>query len=240
MAKRPTNCTWCARELDPEERQSPEKSEAGEVICDSCYDQEYRDYCTRCEEKFDKTELSPKPGRLIGVWRDAPALGRGDILAGYYRVLRWPIFADGMIEGYFFRDALQRVGPLDMAGLRSAEEEQSMAGPMCEECQQKATRSALLARCLVGEQSLYVIERRENMISEEQMERAEKEFAANAGAALSVARDAERALESYTYSGYRTYDPLKRAELLKEYQVAPTTWPESRAWILNLIRSNRK
>jgi hypothetical protein len=158
MAKRPTNCTWCASELDQEERRSPEKSEAGEVICDGCYSEEYRDYCTRCAEKFEKTELSPKPGKLIGVWRDAPALG-GEIKAGYYRVVRWPLYADGMIEGYFFRDAIQRVGPLDEAGLHSAEEEQSMAGPMCEECQQKATRSALLARCLVGEQSLYVGER---------------------------------------------------------------------------------
>lgn len=77
------------------------------------------------------------------------------------------------------------------------------------------------------------------MISEEQMDRAEKEFAANANAALSVARDAERALESYTYSSYRTYDPQKREELLKEYRDADYM-AESRAWILNLIRSSRK
>lgn len=151
MAKRPTHCTWCERELDSEERQSPEKSDADEVICDSCYGQEYRDYCTRCEEKFEKTELSPVPGKLIGVWRDAPGLGR-DIRAGYYRVVRWPIYADGMIEGFFFADALQRVGPLDKAGQHSAEEAQSMAGPMCEECQRDAQRSTMLARCLIGEQ----------------------------------------------------------------------------------------
>lgn len=76
------------------------------------------------------------------------------------------------------------------------------------------------------------------MISEEQMERAENEFAANAGAALSVARDAERALESYTYSSYRTYDPQKREELLKEYRDADYM-AESRAWILHMIRSHR-
>lgn len=150
MGKRQTHCAWCAREFDQEERRSPQKSTAAEAICDSCYRDEYSDNCTRCEEMFDKTELSPAPGKLIGVWRDAPALC-GEIKAGYYRVLRWPIYADGMIEGYFFPNALQRVGPLDEAGLHSAEEEQAMAGPMCEGCQRDALRATLLGRCFVGD-----------------------------------------------------------------------------------------
>lgn len=151
MGKRPTHCAWCERELDREERRSPERSEAGEVICDSCYSQEYRDYCTRCQEQFEKTELSPKPGRLIGIWRDAPAGFGGDLKAGYYRVLRWPLYADGMIEAHFYHHAVQRVGQLDTAGLHSAEEELCMAGPMCNDCQKEAMRATQLALCLIGD-----------------------------------------------------------------------------------------
>lgn len=119
------------------------------MICDSCYWDEYGEHCTRCNELFEKSEISPKPGKVIGVWRDAPGLGR-DIRAGYYRVVRWPIYADGMIEGYFFPDALARVGELDVAGLRAAEEEQAMAGPMCDKCQAEALRSCALHQCLLG------------------------------------------------------------------------------------------
>jgi hypothetical protein len=76
------------------------------------------------------------------------------------------------------------------------------------------------------------------VITEEQMDRAEREFADNAKAAIEVARDAERALESYTYSSYRTFDPAKRDALLKEYQDADYM-AESRAWILHLISKAR-
>lgn len=119
-------------------------------MCDECYGQHYEDNCSRCGEIFEKKELSPKPGRIIGVWRDAPAL-LGHIDAGYYRVLSWPIYADGMIEGYFFSRALSRVGPLDVSGLRAAEREQAMAGPMCKCCQRAALRAARLIQCFVGE-----------------------------------------------------------------------------------------
>lgn len=75
------------------------------------------------------------------------------------------------------------------------------------------------------------------MISEEQMQRAEREFAANTGAAISVARDAERELERYTYY-QRPFDPAKRDQLLQDYKDADYM-AESRAWILNLIREYR-
>ena len=74
------------------------------------------------------------------------------------------------------------------------------------------------------------------MISKEQMERAEKEFVANTQAAVEVAREAEKALEHYTYSA-RPYDPVKREALLKEFRDADYM-AESRAWILHMIRGS--
>ena len=77
------------------------------------------------------------------------------------------------------------------------------------------------------------------MISKEQIDRAEKEFAANAAAAFKVARDAERALENYDYSSTRrVFDPAHRDKLLAEFNDADYM-AESRAWILLLIRENR-
>lgn len=145
MAKKhATHCTDCSNELDAEETLNPHKSSDGAVICDRCQRDKYEAHCPRCEERVEKTELDAKPGTLIGIWRDAPALG-GEIKAGYYRVLKWPIFADGMIEGYFFADALGRVGDLDALGLRRAEDALYDSGPMCSDCQHAVRQTMKLA-----------------------------------------------------------------------------------------------
>ena len=151
MSKRPTHCTYCGNELDHEERRWPCRDEAKAVMCDRCYQEHYQGECSRCGDLFEKTELSPKPGRLIGIWRDAPACGQDDLPAGYYRVLSWPMYADGMIEGYFFGRALSRIGPLDALGQIRAEEESYISGPLCHRCQWEARRNSTLALCLIGD-----------------------------------------------------------------------------------------
>lgn len=78
------------------------------------------------------------------------------------------------------------------------------------------------------------------MISNEQMERAEKEFTSAAREALGPARAAERALEDHKYP--RTsigHDPTKRAGFVQAYADADYM-AESRAWIAQLIRNERK
>lgn len=78
------------------------------------------------------------------------------------------------------------------------------------------------------------------MIREEQMERAEKEFTSAAREALGPARAAERALEDYDYP--RTsfgHDPTKRAGFVQAYTDADYV-AESRGWIAQLIRNERK
>lgn len=78
------------------------------------------------------------------------------------------------------------------------------------------------------------------MISDEQMERAAKEFSANASACVEVARDAQHALENYEYrrGAYEPRDPKHRDKLFKDFEDADYM-AESRAWILGLIRADR-
>lgn len=140
MAKRPKNCTYCSEALNREERRSPRKDEAGDVMCDQCFSRHYESDCSRCCELFETTELDTRPGNLIGVWVSVPACGQDDLASGYYRVLSWPIFADGMIDGYFFGRALQFACHLDAKGLRRAKDEQFMSGPMCPQCRSDVER----------------------------------------------------------------------------------------------------
>ena len=74
------------------------------------------------------------------------------------------------------------------------------------------------------------------VISKEQIERVERECAANSSAAFGLAKEAEQSLEAYTYTTERPYDPVKRQWLLYEFNEADYQ-AESRAWLLNLIRA---
>lgn len=134
--ERETHCAFCGDEFDEEELESPYLDENGVPICVECYDRDYMDYCTRCDEKVDKTSLSTEPGQLIAVWNDAPG-SPDDLKPGYYRVKDWPFVMDGIIEARMLSSRLTRVGDLDPEGVRAAKNAQYLCGPMCSECKKK-------------------------------------------------------------------------------------------------------
>lgn len=130
-------CTYCGNELrDPHEIANPPTDEDGDIICDECYRDRYEEICERCGEYAQKTDMDTSKGSLIAVWTEAP--GRPDDLApGYYRVNAWPLYADGMIEGYMFSGNIERVADLDDKGERAAQNAWVNCGPLCSECRGK-------------------------------------------------------------------------------------------------------
>lgn len=128
-------CAWCGNQLRDDEKEFPQVDNSNKIICDDCHREHYMDTCNRCLETVDKDQLDCHPGRLIAVWQEAPCLASDDLQPGYYRVKSWPMYADGMIEGYFYSDALERVTDLDEKGVRGAGESNSCSGPLCLDCQ---------------------------------------------------------------------------------------------------------
>jgi hypothetical protein len=126
-------CTYCSRELNDEERESPQFDADGDALCDECYDEHFRDYCGRCDERVDTSDLDTSPGQLIGIWNTAPA-SVGDLAPGYYRIKRRPFFVDWMVGGHFYSDALEFVSKLDEQGETQAKEAMHFAGPLCSKC----------------------------------------------------------------------------------------------------------
>lgn len=127
-------CTNCGDPLDDDEIASPYHDDDGSVMCETCYEDKFEDWCSLCDELVEKTQLTAEPGHLVVVFDEAPVRCGDDLKAGYYRVLRWPFFADGMIEGHFIDGALQHVADLDEQGNRAAKNAMDMSGPMCESC----------------------------------------------------------------------------------------------------------
>lgn len=75
------------------------------------------------------------------------------------------------------------------------------------------------------------------MISKEQIERVEREFAGASKVAFEIAKAAELELEAYTF-GRRGYDPGKRQRLLDAFREADYQ-AKKMAWVLNLIRARK-
>ncbi len=126
-------CTYCEEKLDDEETENPYKDDSGDIICDDCYREHYEGYCDLCGEIVEQKELEANPGELIAVWREAPGLCC-KVEPGYYRVKQWPIYANGMIEGYLYSDSIEKISDLFGRGIKKASESDYWCGKLCEEC----------------------------------------------------------------------------------------------------------
>lgn len=129
VAPAATCCALCGDEFDEEELDNPYRDEDDDPICDSCYREKYESACDRCDEIVEKKELEMKPGELLAFWEEVEGLK-----PGYYKVLRWPIYADGMICGYIYHDALEFFAPLDEKGTAAAKDAWTPGGCLCERC----------------------------------------------------------------------------------------------------------
>lgn len=132
-----TCCALCGDELDHEEKEYPRKDEDGDPVCDRCYTEKYEGVCDRCGEIVEKKELAMNPGELTAFWEEVDGLK-----PGYYRVLKWPIYMDGMIEGYVLTDNLKFVAKLDAKGKRAAKDAWTPGGRMCCACRDEIQKHA--------------------------------------------------------------------------------------------------
>ena len=130
------HCGWCGCELDEEEKESPRLNEDGDVICDNCWSDEYEGACYRCRETVERSELDMSPLRLIIVLDDAPG-SPTNLTPGYYRVTKWPLYSDGMVEAHMESDNMVKVADIEDE-VKKEEDEAVMAacGPMCNACQE--------------------------------------------------------------------------------------------------------
>lgn len=133
-------CTWCDEVLDDEARESPYHDDSGDVICDRCHTKHFEGVCDLCGDVVNKDELKMRPGEILAFFEETDGLQ-----PGYYRVIRWPIYADGMTEGYVMTENIQFVAPLDDAGKRAAEEAWTPGGSLCEDCR-KSVESRLIGK----------------------------------------------------------------------------------------------
>ena len=141
-----TVCTWCGEELDDEEAESPRLDDADKVICDDCYRDEYEYTCHWCEESEDM-EHHCEVGSLFVLYESVDAQPphsrkpwysqkRYKMRPGIYRITRWPMYYDGIIEGGLYAWAFEWFGPLPEKW-EDRSDGYYPCGPLCRSCQRK-------------------------------------------------------------------------------------------------------
>lgn len=142
-----TKCEWCDRKLTAEEREYPRRDD--EAICDDCYYRHYTYTCAWCEEYGDIDWLC-RVGSLFAVFKPvgayAPYLRPGtscpwysfrDLVMrpGIYRIKRWPIYWDAMLDAGLYAEAFEWFSPLPAEWARRGGWAGYPCGPLCEACQ---------------------------------------------------------------------------------------------------------
>ena len=140
-------CNWCEKDLDKEEQEHPYKSKSDEIICDSCYDDEYRMICTLCQSMMDIPD-TVKEGYFFMLTEDM--YGRnvcGDELKkGIYQIIEFPFYADGITEGHFYSNSFKFIRNLTDEEIKNIEENDFKNCEVCDECAKKCKANILLIK----------------------------------------------------------------------------------------------
>ncbi len=128
--KNATICGWCGEKLTPEEVEYPEHRQ-GEIICEDCLCEFFHFRCCICQECED-IEYQQEIGSLFVVAESVEGLS-GDVRRGVYEIIEHPYYADGVVEGHLYNDALKRLGRVP----RAADTGLYPSGHVCRECAAK-------------------------------------------------------------------------------------------------------
>lgn len=98
-------CTECGAILEDDETEHPNRNKSGEILCYGCFDYHYEYLCPLCGESFYEDfeqEISPK----YFLCTEDAAIDLS-IEPGIYEIVKYPYYADGLIEVQLYKDAVK-------------------------------------------------------------------------------------------------------------------------------------
>jgi hypothetical protein len=111
-----------------------------EVLCEDCYDEEYRTYCPLCEDSFEKDDIT----EYFFISKETSKEVHKPI--GMYKILKYPFYYGDCLSGFddFFDDAIEKVSDLDIqeaySMINSDNRKDIMLDCICPNCAEKYTR----------------------------------------------------------------------------------------------------
>ena len=104
-------CTYCGDELDLEEIESPYTDDDNEIMCDDCYDENYRTFCPICENSYDTKDFV---NDYIVITEELSK--ETEMIAGIYEIKKRPFFYGSILSGFdnFFDNSIELVTSINI------------------------------------------------------------------------------------------------------------------------------
>jgi len=120
-------CAWCEEHLDDEEKESPQKDNDGDIICDNCYDEHYRYACPLCSEFVEKEGNQEHIALTNALAEDQ------EMEPGIYKVLQFPWFSSDCFSMHIYELNVKKVKDLP-----KELQEETEGNYICEDCVKSA------------------------------------------------------------------------------------------------------
>lgn len=114
--------------------------EEDSLLCEECYDEEYRETCIICEENY---EIKNRSDYFFITQKNTKDAG---IPVGMYKALKYPFYFGDCITGFdgFFKDSIEKVSDMDINKVyeirNPSNKKEIKADFICPECEEKYLR----------------------------------------------------------------------------------------------------
>ncbi|MBP1614517.1 MAG: hypothetical protein H6Q13_1965 [Bacteroidetes bacterium] len=111
-----------------------------ELLCEECYDDEYRTTCPLCEEYYEKEDMTD----YFFITKDISKQVHKPV--GMYKILKYPFYYGDCISGFdaFFDDVIEKVSDLNIEEAYSIinpnNKEEVLMDCICPDCAEKYLR----------------------------------------------------------------------------------------------------
>lgn len=122
-----TECFYCGRPLDDEERENPETDTSGNTLCDDCHHDHFEFTCCRCENY----EHVDHQHEVLVVFDDDL-----EVPPGVYRIIDMPYYTQGMIgDSWLHPRCLERL--CDLPPELGGKDWDYPCGHLCRKCREE-------------------------------------------------------------------------------------------------------
>ena len=134
-------CDYCGETLDECELENPFKDVDDNILCDLCYEINYRNTCVICEESYDKPTKPEELFFVIATEVKDDVLMH-PIIPGIYQTTSWPYFlaATGFGFEMLYESSIKLVRALDINSILKklySSHEYIGGDEICSECADK-------------------------------------------------------------------------------------------------------
>lgn len=153
IIKHNCNCDYCGKSIFDMWDFPEVLTDKDELLCEGCYDEEYKTVCPLCEDRLEKEDMT----ECFFITKETSKTVHKPI--GMYKILEYPLYYGSCLTGFdaFFDGAIEKISDLDINEAYSMQypgnNKDILLDCICPHCLEKYTR----ADCFIKSESIPII-----------------------------------------------------------------------------------